>query len=44
MPVDYRTGRTLKLVDYSISSGAQDWQAAIHEVIGFVAYWMIGRV
>lgn len=44
MPVDYRTGRTLKLVDYSISGGAQDWQAAIHEIVGFVAYWMIGRV
>jgi uncharacterized SAM-binding protein YcdF (DUF218 family) len=44
MPVDYRTGRTLKVVDYSIVGGALDWQAALHEVLGFAAYWLTGRL
>ncbi|HUE85674.1 MAG TPA: YdcF family protein [Vicinamibacterales bacterium] len=44
MPVDYRTGRTLKIAEYSIIGGARDWQAAIHELIGFAAYWATGRV
>lgn len=44
MPVDYRTGRTLELANYSIARGAQDWQAAIHELLGFAAYWVAGRL
>jgi uncharacterized SAM-binding protein YcdF (DUF218 family) len=44
MPVDYQTGRTIPLWHYSIARGAADWQAAIHEIVGFVAYWATGRV
>jgi uncharacterized SAM-binding protein YcdF (DUF218 family) len=44
MPVDYRTGRTLPLAEYSIVGGAQEWQRVIHEIVGFAAYWVIGRV
>lgn len=44
MPVDYRTGRTLQLLDYSIIAGALDWQTAIHELVGFAAYWATGRL
>jgi uncharacterized SAM-binding protein YcdF (DUF218 family) len=44
MPVDYQTGRTIPLWNYSIARGAVDWQRAIHEVLGFAAYWMTGRL
>jgi uncharacterized SAM-binding protein YcdF (DUF218 family) len=44
MPVDYQTGRTIPLWDYSIARGATDWQAAIHEIVGYAAYWVAGRV
>ncbi len=44
MPVDYQTGRTVRLAEYSISAGAADWRAAIHEIVGFVAYWATGRL
>ena len=44
MPVDYRTGRTLQVVGYSIVGGAGAWQAALHEVLGFAAYWLTDRL
>jgi uncharacterized SAM-binding protein YcdF (DUF218 family) len=44
MPVDYRTGRTIPFWHYSIARGAADWQAALHEIVGFVAYWAMGRL
>lgn len=43
-PVDYRTGRTLRFADYSIFEGAGEWQVALHELLGFVAYWATGRL
>ena len=44
MPVDYQTGRTIPLWHYSISRGAADWQTAMHEILGLVAYWATGRL
>ena len=44
MPVDYQTGRTIPLWHYSITRGAGDWQTAMHEILGLVAYWATGRL
>ena len=44
MPVDYQTGRTIPLGRYSIARGAVAWETAIHEILGYVAYWVTGRL
>ena len=43
-PVDFRTSQQPEWGGYSISEGVQKWQYALHEVVGYVAYWLAGRI
>lgn len=42
-PVDYRTGSSTPWYAYSLSNGAQQWQLALHELLGLWAYRWTGR-
>lgn len=42
-PVDYRTGAATPWTEYSLARGAQRWQLALHEGLGWLAYAMMGR-
>ncbi len=42
-PVDFRTGASTPWTAYSLSEGARRWQLALHELVGKVAYRLIGR-
>jgi uncharacterized SAM-binding protein YcdF (DUF218 family) len=43
-PVDFRAGMHTPWWEYSLSQGAQRWQLALHELIGFAAYRLFARV
>jgi uncharacterized SAM-binding protein YcdF (DUF218 family) len=43
-PVDFRTGPSTPWTEYSLASGIRDWQLALHEHIGSLAYRMAGRM
>lgn len=42
-PVDFRTGATTPWTAYSLNEGARRWQLVLHELVGSVAYRLIGR-
>ena len=42
--VDYRTGDHTGWLDYSLTGGAEKWQYALHEMIGYAMYWATGRL
>lgn len=39
-PVDFRTGRSTPLTEYSLAQSLVLWQTALHEYIGLVVYGM----
>lgn len=43
-PVDFHTGDTSDWMDFSLAGGALNWQRALHEVVGLVAYKLTGRI
>ena len=43
-PVDFRAGLQTPWWEYSLSQGAQRWQLALHELIGYGAYRLAGRI
>ena len=43
-PVDFRTGLATPWTTYSIKDGARNWQLALHELLGIVAYRITGRL
>ena len=43
-PVDFRTGDTSHWLDFSMASGAAEWQLALHELVGLLAYKLTGRL
>ncbi|MBX9816826.1 MAG: YdcF family protein [Burkholderiaceae bacterium] len=43
-PVDFRTGDTSNWLDFSMASGAMEWQLALHELVGLLAYKLTGRL
>ncbi|MDP2368293.1 YdcF family protein [Rhodoferax sp.] len=43
-PVDFRAGLHTPWWEYSLSQGAQRWQLALHELVGYIAYRIAGRV
>lgn len=43
-PVDFRTANTTPWNDYSLDSGVDRWQLALHEWVGLLAYYLTGRL
>ncbi len=43
-PVDFRAGLQTPWWEYSLSQGTQRWQLALHELIGYGAYRLAGRI
>ena len=41
-PVDFRTGPTTPLTDYSLAGGANRWELALHELVGLLSYRLAG--
>jgi uncharacterized SAM-binding protein YcdF (DUF218 family) len=43
-PVDFRTAPSTPWTAYSLKDGARDWQLALHELVGLLAYRLAGRL
>jgi uncharacterized SAM-binding protein YcdF (DUF218 family) len=43
-PVDFRTGKYTPWTEYSLKDGARNWQLALHECLGWLAYRVTGRL
>jgi uncharacterized SAM-binding protein YcdF (DUF218 family) len=43
-PVDYRTGQTSDWLDFNLAGGASNWEIALHELVGLLAYRITGRL
>ena len=43
-PVDFRTGTDSDWLDFSMAGGAVEWQLALHELVGLLAYKLTGRL
>ena len=43
-PVDFRTGDGSDWLDFSMAGGAVEWQLALHELVGLLAYKLTGRL
>ncbi len=41
-PVDYRTTAHDSWFDFSLHQGPETWQLALHEWLGYAAYWLAG--
>ena len=43
-PVDFRSGQEPDWGGYSMMLGVEKWHYVLHETIGYVAYWLAGRI
>ena len=43
-PVDYRTGTHTPWTEYELQSGSEHWQLLLHELVGWLAYRLTGRL
>jgi len=43
-PVDFRTGDSSNWLEFSMAGGAVEWQLALHELVGLLAYKLTGRL
>lgn len=43
-PVDFRTAGEPDWGGYSMTQGVEKWHYVLHESIGYVAYWLAGRI
>lgn len=43
-PVDFRTGTSTTWTDYSLAGGANRWDLVLHELLGWLAYRLSGRL
>lgn len=43
-PVDFRTGSHTPWTAYSLKNGVSNWQLALHEWVGLLAYRLAGRI
>ena len=43
-PVDFRSAQEPDWGGYSITQGVEKWHYALHETIGYIAYWLAGRI
>jgi uncharacterized SAM-binding protein YcdF (DUF218 family) len=44
LPVDYQTAHRLQWTAFDLVEGAQNWNRALHELIGLLAYWITGKI
>ena len=44
LPVDYQTANHLQWTSFDLVEGAQNWNKALHELIGLLAYWITGKL
>ena len=44
LPVDYQTATRLQWTSFDLVGGAQNWNKALHELIGLLAYWITGKL
>jgi uncharacterized SAM-binding protein YcdF (DUF218 family) len=44
IPVDYQTANRLQWTSFDLVDGAQNWNKALHELIGLLAYWITGKL
>ncbi|MBU3629962.1 YdcF family protein [Polynucleobacter sp. AP-Melu-500A-A1] len=44
LPVDYQTANSLQWTSFDLVEGAQNWNKALHELIGLLAYWITGKL
>lgn len=44
IPVDYQTGIHQEWTSFNLVTGAQNWNTALHELIGLLAYWITGKI
>lgn len=42
-PADFRSNDYTPWTSYSLTKGVQQWQFALHECLGLLAYWISGR-
>ena len=42
-PADFRSNTNMPWTAYSLTKGMQQWQFALHECLGLLAYWVSGR-
>jgi uncharacterized SAM-binding protein YcdF (DUF218 family) len=42
-PVDFRSNGYTPWTSYSLTRGVEQWQFALHETLGLLAYWVSGR-
>lgn len=42
-PVDYRSGSSTPLTEYSLAEGARKWHLVLHELVGLLTYRLSGR-
>jgi uncharacterized SAM-binding protein YcdF (DUF218 family) len=42
-PADFRSNAAIPWTAYSLTKGVQQWQFALHECLGLLAYWARGR-
>lgn len=42
-PADFRSNQHTPWTAYSLTRGVQQWQFALHECLGLLAYWVSGR-
>jgi uncharacterized SAM-binding protein YcdF (DUF218 family) len=42
-PADFRSADRTPWTGYSLTRGVQQWQFALHECLGLLAYWVSGR-
>jgi hypothetical protein len=41
--VDYRSGSSTPLTEYSLAEGARKWHLVLHELVGLLVYRLAGR-
>ena len=44
VPVDYQTSNQLRWGKFDLEDGVQNWNRAMHEGIGLLAYWITGKI
>jgi uncharacterized SAM-binding protein YcdF (DUF218 family) len=44
LPVDYQTANHLQWTAFDLVDGAQNWNKALHELIGLLAYWITRKI